>query len=195
MQHSSTYRSLTVAVALGIGAAPVQAQLTLGDALRRADRAAYANRIAAGNAEAQRAKTLVPLKAILPSVRFEAGFIRTTDPIGVFGSTLRQRDVTQANFEPQRLNYPAPIANYQSGVVLEQPLFNADAWTEEPPRRTRPTRRVPPRSGPGCRRAPTSCVRTMAPSSRASAWPRCRRRRGPRMRTSRRPNPWCGRDS
>ena len=129
MQHSSTYRSLTVAVALGIGAAPVQAQLTLGDALRRADRAAYANRIAAGNAEAQRAKTLVPLKAILPSVRFEAGFIRTTDPIGVFGSTLRQRDVTQANFEPQRLNYPAPIANYQSGVVLEQPLFNADAWT------------------------------------------------------------------
>jgi outer membrane protein TolC len=62
-------------------------------------------------------------------VRIEAGYLRTTDPIGVFGSSLRQRAVTEANFDPQRLNYPGPVGNYQGGLVLEQPLINADAWT------------------------------------------------------------------
>lgn len=104
------------------------AQLSLGDAIREADHSAYANRIATGNADAQSAQTLAPLKGILPSIRFEGGYVRTTDPIGVFGSTLRQRSVSPANFDPQRLNYPAPISNYQSGIVLEQPIFNADAW-------------------------------------------------------------------
>jgi outer membrane protein TolC len=61
-------------------------------------------------------------------VRIEAGYLRTTDPIGVFGSSLRQRAVTEANFDPQRLNYPSPVGNYQGGLVLEQPLINADAW-------------------------------------------------------------------
>jgi outer membrane protein len=104
------------------------AQLTLGDALDKADHSAYGNRVAAGNAAARAADALAPLKGILPSVRFEAGYIRTTDPIGVFGTTLRQRTITQANFDPQRLNYPGAVGNYQSGIVVEQPIFNADAW-------------------------------------------------------------------
>ena len=106
-----------------------RAQLTLGDAMAKADQSAYANRVAAGNAAARSAQSLVPLKGILPSVRFEAGYVRTTDPIGVFGTTLRQRTITQANFDPQRLNYPGAVGNYQSGIVVEQPIFNADAWT------------------------------------------------------------------
>jgi outer membrane protein TolC len=36
--------------------------------------------------------------------------------------------VTQANFDPQRLNYPDALGNHQGAVVLEQPLLNADAW-------------------------------------------------------------------
>lgn len=112
-----------------LAAVPASAQLTLGEAFRHADRSAYGNRIAAGSAATQEAQALAPLKGILPSLRFEAGYVRTTDPIGVFGSTLRQRTVSQANFDPQRLNYPAAIGNYQTGIVVEQPLFNADAWT------------------------------------------------------------------
>ena len=105
------------------------AQLTLRDAFAEAGRAGYTNRIAAGNTAAQRAQTLVPLKGLLPTVRVEAGYIRTTDPIGVFGTTLRQRAVTPANFDPERLNNPSAAGNYQAGIVLEQPLVNADAWT------------------------------------------------------------------
>ena len=105
------------------------AQLTLRDAFAEAARASYTNRIAAGNAAAQRAQMLAPLKGVLPTVRLEAGYIRTTDPIAAFGTTLRQRGVTQASFDPARLNYPGAAGNYQTGIVLEQPLLNADAWT------------------------------------------------------------------
>lgn len=104
------------------------AQLTLRDAFQQADRSAYGNRIATAETAARTAQSIAPLKGILPSVHFEAGYVRTTDPIGVFGSTLRQRTVTQSNFDPQRLNYPDALGNHQGAVVLEQPLLNADAW-------------------------------------------------------------------
>lgn len=128
---SSINRLILGVVMLCAGGGALQgmrAQLTLAGALERADRSAFGNRVAAANAGAQAAATLVPLKGILPSVRLEAGYVRTTDPIGVFGTTLRQRAITQANFDPQRLNYPGAVGNYQSGVVVEQPIFNADAW-------------------------------------------------------------------
>jgi outer membrane protein TolC len=114
--------------AIALAARSAGAQLTLADAFHRADRAAYPNRIAAGNAGAQRAQALAPLRGIIPTVRLDAGYVRTTDPIGVFGSTLRQRAVSPENFDPQRLNYPGALGNYQAGIIVEQPLFNADAW-------------------------------------------------------------------
>jgi outer membrane protein TolC len=78
-------------------------------------------------AAAQQAATLTPLRGILPSTRFEAGYVRTTDPIGAFGTLLRQRVIAQDDFDPARLNYPSVASNYTGAVILEQPLFNADA--------------------------------------------------------------------
>lgn len=126
---SISRQTILAAAALWV-AAPATAlpQLALREALGEADRGAYANRAAAGNAAAERARTMAPLKGILPSARVEAGFVRTTDPIGAFGTSLRQRSVTSASFDPVRLNYPAPVNNYQTGVVAEVPLFNPDAW-------------------------------------------------------------------
>jgi outer membrane protein TolC len=120
-----TIGTLALSGSIAHGAA---AQLTLGDAMRQADHSSYGNRIAAAGSAAQTGQSLAPLKGILPSLRFEAGYVRTTDPIGVFGATLRQRAISQANFDPHRLNYPGAIGNYQGGIVLEQPIFNADAW-------------------------------------------------------------------
>lgn len=112
------------AIARAQGVAPT---LRLADALERADRAAYDNRAQSAAADAQRAQALLPLKGILPTVRFDVGYMRTTDPIGAFGTTLRQRTITQQDFDPARLNYPAVASNYTGAMVLEQPLFNADA--------------------------------------------------------------------
>ena len=122
---------LVATVLLVQGAAlsqPAAAQLTLAGAMHRADRSAFGNRIASGAAAEKEALALAPLKGILPTVRVEAGYVRTTDPIGAFGSTLRQRTITPADFDPSRLNYPGAIGNYQGGIVVEQPLLNADAW-------------------------------------------------------------------
>lgn len=129
MRHLSPAWLLGAAL---LTAAPLGAQggaerLTLRDALARADRGAYGNRAQGAMAEAQRAQTLLPLRGVLPSVRFDAGFMRTTDPIGAFGTTLRQRVITQQDFDPRRLNYPAVAQNYSGAVVLEQPLLNTDA--------------------------------------------------------------------
>lgn len=111
---------------------PVQAasaQLKLGDALRIADESAYANRIANAEAGSQRAAAIAPLQGILPGVRVEVGALATTDPINAFGVTLRQRAITAADFDPATLNYPDAARTRSAGLVLEQPLFNADAWT------------------------------------------------------------------
>ncbi len=126
-------RAAVIALVLAVGAAALTArtagaQLTLHDAIRQADISGYGNRIASAEAAAQAAQTIAPLRGILPTAHFEAGYVRTTDPIGVFGSTLRQRAVSQANFDPQRLNYPSALGNHQGAVVIEQPILNADAW-------------------------------------------------------------------
>ncbi len=105
-----------------------QTPLRLEEALARAERAAYPNRIAAGVTRTRAAEALAPLKGVLPSLRLESGYLRTTDPLNAFGFTLRQRSVTAAAFAPARLNDPPAIGDVMTGLVLEQPLFNADAW-------------------------------------------------------------------
>lgn len=120
--------SALAALLLAFGPARVQAQLTLREALTRADGQAYANRIAGAAADAQSALSLQPYRGILPGVRVEAGFVRTTDPIAAFGTRLRQRAIGPADFDPAALNFPSAIGNRSAGLVLEQPLFNADAW-------------------------------------------------------------------
>jgi outer membrane protein TolC len=113
---------------VGKGAAQAGPPLTVEEALTRAERAGFNNRIAAGETQARAAAALAPLKGILPSVRLESGYLRTTDPLGAFGFTLRQRTVTPAAFAPASLNDPDPTGNLSTGVVIEQPIFNADAW-------------------------------------------------------------------
>ncbi len=116
-------------------ASTVQAQpaqgptrLRLADALQRADLNAYGNRAARAGADAQQASSLSVMRGVFPTVRVDAGFMQTTDPIGAFGTSLRQRSITQQDFDPARLNFPSAITNYSGGVVVEQPLVNVDAW-------------------------------------------------------------------
>jgi outer membrane protein TolC len=113
-----------------LAAAPLAAQqpLTLASAFRRADSAAFANRIAAGDARASGAQATAALQGILPTVRAVAGYVRSNDPLAAFGFTLQQRGVTLESFNPASLNYPAPVTNWSGGFVAEVPLINVDAW-------------------------------------------------------------------
>jgi outer membrane protein TolC len=119
---------VTLPLATLLIVANVHAQaLSLSDAMRRADESAFANIAARGSERSQRADATRALRGVLPTLRADAGFVRTTDPVAVFGTSLRQRSITQQNFDPARLNYPSPAPNYAAALVLEQPLFNADA--------------------------------------------------------------------
>ena len=113
-------------LALPVGAAAQV--LTPAEALARAEQRGFANRIAAGQAGAQAGQAMLPLRGILPSVRVEASYLKTTDPLNAFGFLLRQRAITPAAFKPTLLNDPNSIGNVSTGLVVEQPLFNADAW-------------------------------------------------------------------
>src|SRR5690348_11869518 len=113
---------IAVLVMLGSAPAGLAAQaLSLADAMRLAGRDAYANRIAAADARAAEGNAGLALRGVLPTARLEGGYVRTTDPLGAFGATLRQRGVTPSAFDPARLNDPAAIGNLTSALVVEQP--------------------------------------------------------------------------
>jgi outer membrane protein TolC len=124
------YCRLLLCLTLGLAAPAGLAaqQLTLADALARAETTGYANRGARAQASAEQARAFGALQGMLPTLRVEGGWVRTTDPLGAFGSLLRQRAVTPAAFEPAALNDPAARSNWSAGLVAEVPLFNADAW-------------------------------------------------------------------
>ena len=119
---------LWLAAALPGGALRAQQPLTLGEALARADSLAWVNRAAAASAALSLAEQDRTLPGLLPSLRAEAGWMRTTDPLNAFGMTLRQRGVTQASFHPDALNYPEPTSNLSGGLVAEVPLINPEVW-------------------------------------------------------------------
>lgn len=119
---------VAVTIVLGSGPAAAQDTLTLSQALERASKGAWANRIAAAQAEARDGEALQPYRGILPTVRLESGLVATTDPLGAFGFTLRQRTVTPAAFAPERLNYPSATHGLSTSLTVEQPLINPDAW-------------------------------------------------------------------
>src|ERR1039458_2479327 len=87
---------LLASLIAAFAASPARAQLRLADALR-----------AAGDRSARDAQAIAPLHGILPSARVEASIVRTDDPVGAFGTELRQRRIAQADFDPSRLNFPA----------------------------------------------------------------------------------------
>lgn len=103
-------------------------ELRLADAFHQADRSAYANRMAHGEIREQSGAKTSALAGILPSLRAEGSYTRTTDPLGAFGTILRQRAVTPQAFDPAALNHPATQSSYAGALVIEQPLVNADAW-------------------------------------------------------------------
>ncbi len=105
---------LSLLICMGGLAAAAQDSLTLREAINRAlgesPEAAIAR---AGNQEAKSAATLART-ALLPQLGFTEDISRGNDPVYVFGSRLRQRQFTQANFDLNALNRPQPIGNFST---------------------------------------------------------------------------------
>ena len=119
---------LAAAAIVPISGGAQDPHFTLRDALRRAATDAVPNRAARAASDVASAGRMVAWRSILPTLRIDAGFVRTNDPTGAFGTSLRQQRITAADFDPARLNFPAPINNFTGALVVEQPLFVLDGW-------------------------------------------------------------------
>jgi outer membrane protein TolC len=99
---------------LGGALSPAQEPLSLRQAVDRAlgqnPRAAIAQ---AGEKDAVAAASLARTQ-LMPQLNFTEDISRGDDPVYAFGSRLRQRQFTQADFALNALNRPQPIGNFST---------------------------------------------------------------------------------
>ncbi|PKN18877.1 MAG: hypothetical protein CVU71_08770 [Deltaproteobacteria bacterium HGW-Deltaproteobacteria-6] len=65
---------------------------------------------------------------LLPRISFEERYLRTTNPSYAFMSRLNQERIEQQDFNPELLNHPDAINDFQSSLTVEQPLFVKKAY-------------------------------------------------------------------
>jgi outer membrane protein TolC len=110
------YLSLGLFLLFSMGrlAAGAQEPLTLRQAvniaLGQSPDAAIAR---AGNQEAKSAASMARTQ-LLPQLNFTEDISRGDDPVYAFGTRLRQRQFTQADFALNSLNFPQPIGNFST---------------------------------------------------------------------------------
>ena len=113
---SRLYRFLGLALlfCMGVMAAAAQDPLTLRQAIQQAlGQSPEAAMARAGSQEANSAASLTRTQ-LLPQLNFTEDISRGDDPVYAFGSRLRQRRFTQADFALNALNRPQPIGNFST---------------------------------------------------------------------------------
>ena len=65
---------------------------------------------------------------LLPNISLSHTGIATNNPLMAFGVKLNQQIVTQADFNPDRLNNPGQIEDYATRFEIQQPLLNFDGF-------------------------------------------------------------------
>ena len=67
---------------------------------------------------------------ILPNINISNTSSFTNNPLYSFGFKLLQKTVTEADFNPDLLNDPGQIENFNTKIELLQPLINIDGWNK-----------------------------------------------------------------
>lgn len=65
---------------------------------------------------------------LLPKISIEERYSRTNNPGYAFMSRLNQERITSQDFNPDTLNHPDAINDYQSSINVEQPVFAKKAF-------------------------------------------------------------------
>lgn len=119
------YIGLSLLFSMGTLAAVAQAPLTLRQAINQAlgqsPEAAIAQ---AGNQDAKASATLARA-ALFPQLTFTEDISRGNDPVYAFGTRLRQRQFTQADFALNDLNSPQPIGNFSTRFTGQWLAFDS----------------------------------------------------------------------
>jgi len=110
------YRALGISLLSCMGGLSVSAQepLTLGQAIQQALGKSPAAAIARADSQDAKSAASLARTQLLPQLNFTEDISRGNDPVYAFGTRLRQRQFTQADFLLNALNYPQPIGNFSS---------------------------------------------------------------------------------
>lgn len=108
MPRGAESRELTLSEAL---------QLATGESPRVAAKEAAEDVAASGETAA--------LSTMTPQLNFSESFVRTNDPVGVFGAKLDQGKFSAADLNIDRLNHPGSINNWITRVELAVPVFQS----------------------------------------------------------------------
>lgn len=107
-------------------AAHGQESLTLHEAIQMALKQSPDVEAAQADVEDAKAGLAIAKTQYLPQINFAEDMSRGNDPVYVFGTRLRQRQFTQADFALDALNRPDAIGNFATRVSGNWVLF--DSW-------------------------------------------------------------------
>ncbi len=103
-------------------------KLSLKDALDLAGKKNFEIKLAQAEVDKMSADKNKSLAVFLPQVTLSETFIKTDDPLNVFAFKLKQKIITQADFNPFLLNNPNNTYNYNTRIEVKQPLINFDGF-------------------------------------------------------------------
>jgi outer membrane protein TolC len=97
--------------------------LTLSDAIQLADKQNPRIKAALSQVTAADHRITQAESGYLPQVFFTETFNNTNNPMWAFGSRLNQAIITQNDFNPDRLNHPDAISNFNTALSMEWSVF------------------------------------------------------------------------
>lgn len=65
---------------------------------------------------------------LLPKISVSNTSIATNNPLNAFGFKLLQKTVSSPDFNPDLLNDPGKVENFNTKIDVQQPLINVDGW-------------------------------------------------------------------
>ena len=118
---------LTMTVMLGVAlpAPGAEPKLTLQQAVATALEKNPARKAAVLEQRAAATGIREARAALLPQVSFSEGYVRSTDPVFVFGGKLRQNRFAGPDFALQALNHPDPFGNFGTRLMTQWQAFDS----------------------------------------------------------------------
>ena len=104
--------------------------ISIGEVQNEARENNDALRLSAQDYKMARAQYQSTMEVLLPKLKVTNTSSFTNNPLHAFGFKLLQREVTAADFDPDLLNDPGDVENFNTRIELQQPLINVDGWKQ-----------------------------------------------------------------
>jgi len=130
MKQVITAGLVLVMATTGVQAAEIQ-RLSLREAITHGLERNNQVRAAGFEAESARSGATAASLHYLPSVTLEEAWSRSDVPVNTFMMKLNQGRFTNQDFDAAKLNNPAPVSDFRTAVIVEQPILVPAAWAAQ----------------------------------------------------------------